>query len=112
MCLAWLTRIIRLLNTDEYPIQMVQFDFPCCPSVLYNLDTLDNHMPAIYDMFMLQLSIWSTRPPSLKIPPQPPIPFEDDSALNTAFIQEEGEAAGRHANQNKGRHHLFFDDLA
>jgi hypothetical protein len=30
-----------------------------------------------------------------------------------AFIKEEkeeGEAAGRHSRQTKGRHHLFFDE--
>lgn len=130
-CLRWLVRTTNLLSTDDYPIKHVQFDFPFCPSVMYNMENLDQNVNVIYDMLAFQLSLWNSRaevneiqrPAPIEIPPQPALEaFDDDNVLNMAFIKEEGAAAGRHANQvkgqhprpwgGKGRHHLFFDDLA
>jgi hypothetical protein len=120
-CLRWFVRTTNILSTDDYPIDQVQFDFPFCPSVMYKLENLDRYMHAVYDMLAFQLSLWNSRPElneiqrpaPIEIPPQPVLEaFDDDNVLNMAFIKEEGAAAGRHANQVKGRHHLFFDDLA
>lgn len=111
-CLRWLLRTSRLLSTDDFPIKHVQFDFPLCPSVIYKLEHLDRHNHVIYDMLAFQLSVWAVRPPPISIPPPPPLEeifVDDDDELNTAFIAEEGAAAGRHANQVKGSHHLFFE---
>ena len=119
-CLRWFVRTTNLLSTDDYPIDQVQFDFPFCPSVLYKLENLDRYMNAIYDMLAFQLSLWAatippqppleaSRPAPIEIPPQPVLEaFDDDNVLNMAFI-EEGRAACRHS-QQKGRHHLFFDE--
>jgi hypothetical protein len=136
-CLRWFVRTTNLLSTDDYPIGYVQFDFPFCPSVMYKLENLDQHMHVVYDMLSFQLSLWNasipsqpvrapleaSRPAPIEIPPpqpvrqsgclasafQPPLEaFDDDDVLNMAFI-EEGRAAGRHS-QQKGRHHLFFDE--
>jgi len=113
-CLRWLVRTTNLLSTDDYPIDYVQFDFPFCPTVLYKLENLDQHMHVVYDMLAFQLSVWAepVRPTPIEIPPPQELSaYEDD--LNTAFIKEdEGAAAGRHSQQKKGRHHLFFDELA
>jgi hypothetical protein len=123
-CLRWLVRTTNLLSTDDYPIGYVQFDFPFCPSVMYKLENLDQHMHVVYDMLSFQLSLWNasipsqpvrtpleaSRPAPIEIPPPQPAldAFDDDNVLNMAFI-EEGRAAGRHS-QQKGRHHLFFDE--
>jgi hypothetical protein len=130
-CLRWFVRTTNLLSTDDYPIDQVQFDFPFCPSVLYKMENLDRYMNVVYDMLAFQLSLWAantgrpapieippplpleaSRPAPIEIPPQPVRSlleaFDDDNVLNTAFIQE-GRAACRHS-QQKGRHHLFFDE--
>ena len=124
-CLRWFVRTTNLLSTDDYPIDQVQFDFPFCPSVLYKLENLDQYMHIVYDMLAFQLSLWTSsthsqqqlqppleasRPAPIEIPPQPVLEaFDDDNVLNMAFIKEEGAAACRHS-QQKGRHHLFFDE--
>jgi hypothetical protein len=104
-CMQWFQRATRLLNTDDYPIHYVQCDFPSCPAVMYRLENLDDHVPAICEMFAWQFGVWNKQPTII------PVPFD---ALNTAFVEEDGgeagAAAGRHYHQNKGRHHLFFDE--
>lgn len=111
-CLRWFVRTTNLLSTDDYPIDQVQFDFPFCPSVLYKMENLDRYMNVVYDMLAFQLSLWAAntgRPAPIEIPPPLPLEaFDDDNVLNMAFI-EEGRAACRHS-QQKGRHHLFFDE--
>lgn len=122
-CFGWLDRAVHILNTDDYPIKYMQFDFAFCPSVMYYLGNVAQHYQEICDMVGFHIDAWNSQyhppvspiaaHPSISIPPPPPLEaiFTDDE-LNYAFLKEdEGAAAGRHCHQQqKGRHHLFFDN--
>lgn len=86
MLLRWMRIVIRLLENDSDPFASVQFDFPIMPSVLIEIDNLDNAYHTILDAVEFHADNWPENGEYDDMPPLVPISPSGDEPVRHLFL--------------------------
>ena len=89
----WLRHTIKLVENDAEPFAAIQLDLPFMPSVLFNVDSLDNVYHAILDAFEFHLNNWTV----------------ENSDHEQDVYDDLPPLVPASSPRVRGRHHLFLD---
>jgi hypothetical protein len=82
MLLRWMRIVIRLLEKDSDPFASLQLDFPTMPSVIFDVDALDDAYNTILDAIEFHIDNWpQPRPQEEEYEVHSPNPYEDMPSL-------------------------------